>query len=191
MTVPVGPDASFDGSAARAARTEHRWAAASAAILTVLVVISAVAGIHLATMPQYRVETVDPGTLHLAGEFIESNLGSALEPDGSVTVRAIGQQYSFTPQCILVPAGTRITMRATSADVVHGFLIEGTNVNTMLVPGYVSTIAARFATPGEHPMPCHEFCGVGHQGMWGNVKVIDKAAFARLTADRRRLDCVD
>ena len=39
-------------------------------------------------------------TLHLAGEFVESNLGSAVEPDGSVTVRAIGQQYSFTPQCI-------------------------------------------------------------------------------------------
>ena len=26
-------------------------------------------------------------------------------------------------------------------------------------------------------MPCHEFCGIGHQGMWGKVKVIDKAAF--------------
>ena len=61
-----------------------------------------------------------------------------LEPDGSVTVRAIGQQYSFTPACILVPADTPITLRATSADVVHGFLIQGTNVNTMLVPGYVS-----------------------------------------------------
>ena len=56
-----------------------------------------VAGIHRATMPQARVETTDPSRLHLAGEFIESNLGSALEPDGSVTVRAIGQQYSFTP----------------------------------------------------------------------------------------------
>ena len=55
-----------------------------------------------------------------------------------MTVRAIGQQYSFTPACIVVPADTPITLRATSADVVHGFLIQGTNVNTMLVPGYVS-----------------------------------------------------
>ncbi len=62
----------------------------------------------------------NPTTLHLSGEFIESNLGSAVEPGGSVTVRAIGQQFSFTPQCIVVPTDTTITLRATSADVVHG-----------------------------------------------------------------------
>ena len=27
-------------------------------------------------------------------------------------------------------------------------------------------------------MPCQEFCGFGHEGMWGKVKVIDKAEFA-------------
>ena len=75
--------------------------------------------------------------------------------------------------------------------MVHGFLIDGTNVNTMLVPGYVSTVTTRFDKPGEHLMPCHEFCGVGHEGMWGNVKVIDKAEFAQLAAGRRRLSCVE
>ena len=109
----------------------------------------------------------------------------------SVTVRAIGQQYSFTPQCIVVPAETPITLRATSADVVHGLLIEGTNINTMLVPGYVSVLPTRFNAPREHVMPCQEFCGIGHQGMWGKVKVIDKAAFLKLSATQRRLTCVD
>ena len=135
-------------------------------------------------------ETVDPTTLHIAGEFIESNLGSAVDPDGSVTVRVVGQQYSFTPQCILVPTDTPITFRATSADAIHGFLIDHTNVNTMLVPGFVSIIATRFDAPGERHMPCHEFCGVGHEGMWANLHIIDKAAFMKLAADRRRLDCV-
>ena len=37
---------------------------------------------------------------------------------------------------------------------------------------------SRFKAPREHVMPCQEFCGIGHQGMWGKVKVIDKAAFA-------------
>ena len=68
----------------------------------------------------------------------------------------------------LVPTDTPITIRATSADVVHGFLIEHTNVNTMLVPGYISTLNTRFDKPGDHPMPCHEFCGIGHQGMWAS-----------------------
>ena len=174
-----------------AARIERRWAMVSMAIVVVLVGIAAVSGIQHASMPQGRVETADPKTLHLTGEFIESNLGTAVETDGSIMVRAIGQQFSFTPQCILVPANTPITFRTTSADVVHGLLIEGTNINSMLVPGYVSEFTASFKEPKEHVMPCQEFCGIGHQGMWGRVKVIDKAAFLNMKSARGRLTCVD
>jgi cytochrome c oxidase subunit 2 len=177
-------------SASVAARVERNWATISIVIVVFLAGMAAFAGIHQATMPQARVETTDPTTLHLGGEFVETNLGSALEPDGSVTVRAIGQQYSFTPSCILVPADTPLTFRATSADVVHGFLIQQTNVNTMLVPGYVSVQTARFDEPGEHLMPCQEFCSVGHEGMWARVKVIDKAEFMKMAATERRLSCV-
>jgi cytochrome c oxidase subunit II len=180
-----------DNGAGRGERVEHRWAAVAVAVLALLVVVATFAALYHGAMPQSRVETADPRTLHLGGEFIESNLGSALEPDGSVTVRAIGQQYSFTPSCILVPTDTPVTFRATSADVVHGFLIDGTNINLMLVPGYVSSLGARFDTPGERLMPCHEFCSVGHEGMWGRIRIIDKAAFARMAAERRRLSCVE
>jgi cytochrome c oxidase subunit II len=174
-----------------AARIERRWATLSIVIVGVLVGMATYTGIHQATMPQGHVETADPKTLHLSGEFVESNLGSAVEADGSVTVRAIGQQYSFTPQCVVVPSDTPVKFRATSADVVHGLLIEGTNINIMLVPGYVSDLPVRFKAPGDHVMPCQEFCGIGHQGMWGKVKVVDKVAFAKLAAAKRRLTCVD
>jgi cytochrome c oxidase subunit 2 len=177
-------------SATAAARVERRWGTVCVCIVLALIVMAAYTGIHQAVMPQPRLQTADPRTLHIAGEFIESNLGTALEPDGSVTVRAIGQQYSFTPQCIVVPADTPITIRATSADVIHGFMIDHSNVNTMLVPGYVSTATTRFATPSERVIPCHEFCGAGHEGMWGRIKIIDKAAFAHLAADQRRVTCV-
>jgi cytochrome c oxidase subunit II len=174
-----------------AARVERRWATISALVMALFIAVAAFAGIHQATMPQARVETVSPARIHLGGEFVESNLGSAIEPDGSITVRAIGQQYSFTPECMLVPADTPITFRATTPDVVHGFLIEGTNVNTMLVPGYVSAIHARFDSVGERLMPCQEFCGVGHEGMWAKVKVIDKAAFLNMADTKPRLSCVE
>jgi cytochrome c oxidase subunit 2 len=61
----------------------------------------------------------------------------------------------------------------------------------MLVPGYVSVLPIRFKAPGDHVMPCQEFCGIGHQGMWGKVKVVDKTAFLNMTAAKRRLTCVD
>src|SRR5262249_9033664 len=127
-----------------AALVERRWATICVLIIVAFAAVAAFGGIHQAAMPQARVEIVSPTRLHLDGEFVETNLGSAVEPDGSVTVRALGQQYSFTPQCMIVPTDALITFRAASPDAIHGFLIEGTNVNTMLVPGYVSTIHARF-----------------------------------------------
>ena len=173
-----------------AARAERRWAFVSIGLLVVMLFLAAFAGIHQAIMPQLRVETVDPRTLHIAGEFVEANLGSVLEPQGTVTVRLVAQQYSFTPQCIVVPADTPIVFRGTSADVVHGFLVEGSNINAMLIPGYVTQLSGRFRTLGDHMMPCHEFCGVGHQGMWAHIKVIDPAAFSRLAGQQRRVSCV-
>jgi cytochrome c oxidase subunit 2 len=179
-----------DHGAAVAARTERRWAIISVIIVVMLALLAAFAGIHRATMPQARVETIDPARLHLSGEFVEQNLGSVLETNGAVTVRAIGQQYSFTPSCLLLPAQTPITLRATSADVVHGILIQGTNVNTMLVPGYVSEQLMRFEKTGDYLMPCQEFCSFGHEGMWGKVRVIDKAEFALRAKKGGRLSCV-
>ncbi|HJV52988.1 MAG TPA: cytochrome C oxidase subunit II [Noviherbaspirillum sp.] len=173
-----------------AARSELRWTIFVLAVIGLLLVMIAFSSLHWVLMPTRRIETVNPTTLHLAGEFVEDNLGSAVEPDGSVTVRLVGQQYSFTPQCILVPADTPIRFRGTSADVIHGFLINGTNVNIMLEPGYVSTIAARFKQPGMHVMPCHEYCSVGHAGMWARVKVIDRDTFFRQAQQTRRQSCV-
>ena len=178
-------------SEAVAARSERQWATVAIAALVTLVGVAGYAGIRQGALPQSRVETADPTTLHLAGEFSEGNLGSALEPDGAVTVRAVGQEYSFTPQCMVVPTDALVTFRATSADVVHGFLIEGTNINTMLVPGYISQLSARFTTTGDHLMPCQEFCSMGHQGMWAKVKVVDRAAFTGMAAQARRLSCVE
>lgn len=174
-----------------AATIERRWAVVSVIVVCMLVLMAGFAGIHEVLMPQARVETVNFRTLHLAGEFIESNLGSAIQPDGSVMVRAVGQQYSFTPPCIVVPAGVPVTFRATSVDVVHGFIIDGTNINAMLVPGFVSVIQTTFQEQGEHHMPCHEFCGTGHEGMWAKVRVIDPGQFHQMSADKPRVSCAD
>jgi cytochrome c oxidase subunit 2 len=185
MTIQEG-----HGGAEIAERTEKRWATISIAIIIALALLAAFAGIHQTTMPQARVQTTDPARIHLSGEFVESNLGSLLEPNGAVTVHAIGQQYSFTPSCILLPAQTPVTLRATSADVVHGILIQGSNVNTMLVPGYVSEQFMRFEKTGDYLMPCQEFCSFGHEGMWGKVRVIDKGEFASRAKSGGRLSCV-
>ena len=167
------------------ARTEKRWLLVMAAMLTFMMAIIVVTGIVSALHPASNVEVIDPVTLHLQGEFVESNLGTAIEPDGSVTVRIIAEQYEFVPRCVRVPAATPVKFRVTSADVVHGFLIPDTNVNTMVVPGFVAEVRTSFATPSEYAMPCHEFCGFGHQAMWAHVSVVPREQFADMGPTER------
>ena len=155
-----------------------------------LVAITVVTGLHWAAMPPSRVETVDVKTLHLKGEFVESNLGTELAADGKVTVRLVAQQYSFQPQCLVVPADTPVTFRATSTDAIHGFVVGTTNANTMLVPGFVATFTTAFRKTGEQLMPCHEYCGTGHEAMWARVQVLPRDEFLSKARGAERLSCV-
>ncbi|MFO7262344.1 MAG: cytochrome c oxidase subunit II, partial [bacterium] len=78
---------------------------------------------------------------------------------------------AFLPQEIRVPVGAEVTFTVTTPDVIHGFMIAGTRVNLMLIPGQVSRMTYTFRRPGEYALICHEYCGLGHQGMVGRVIV--------------------
>ena len=144
-----------------------------AATLSMIVWTALTMGVN----PPSNVERIDPKTLHLSGEFSEHNLGTTVGMDGSVTVRAVATQFMFVPRCIAVPANRRVTLRFASPDVIHGLLITGTNVNTMVIPGYVAQVHTEFTRTGDLLMPCHEYCGLGHRQMWATVQVLSEEQF--------------
>ncbi|MBI2881097.1 MAG: cytochrome c oxidase subunit II [Candidatus Tectomicrobia bacterium] len=100
---------------------------------------------------------------------------------GRYEVRMLAGIWFFAPNEIRVPAGSTVEFIATSRDVVHGLLIQGANVNVMLLPGQVSRVTARFERPGEYPFVCHEYCGIAHHTMWGRVIVEPRPATQRPT----------
>ncbi len=158
-------------------RSERKWAVAMVGVTVVLLVaiIYAALGLHLT--PPSNVETIDPATIHVSGEFVEENLGTRLDPKGGLTVRIVTTQFAFSPACVVVPQDTPVTFRVVSPDVVHGLMIVGTNVNSMVIPGYISRVRTRFAEAGEMLMPCHEFCGIGHSQMLAKVRVVPMSDF--------------
>lgn len=189
MTAAVPPGEPYDSESVAVA-AERRWAGIVLAITALLVIMMVVTGLHWAAMPPSRVETIDIKRIHLEGEFVESNLGTALGPDGKVTVRLIAQQYSFVPQCIVVPAEMPVTFRGTATDAIHGFVVGKTNANTMLIPGFVATFTTTFSKAGEQLMPCHEYCGTGHEAMWARVQVLPVEEFLSKARGGERLSCV-
>ena len=157
-------------------RAERRWVYVVIGVFLVIMASIVIGATHFGGGPPSSLEPIDPlGVDKPGSEFLESNLGSAVQPDGTVVVRVIAQQYAFVPSVLTVPVDTPVVLRVTSPDVVHGLLIVGTNVNSMVVPGYVATLRTRFPHTGDFMMPCHEFCGPSHHDMWARVRVVPKA----------------
>jgi cytochrome c oxidase subunit 2 len=143
------------------------WAATAliAMFLAAILIPAAVSAIH----PASHIETLDPTTLADHPEF--GTGGVQTNSDGSVVVSVAASMFSFAPDPIEVPAGKPVTFRLTSSDVIHGFQVVGTNVNVMVVPGYVSRTTVTFDTPGQYAIACHEYCGVFHHEMVGTLIV--------------------
>lgn len=161
----------------RILKTELRWSLVVAAIVLTMVTATILAAVTMHINPPSNREYVDPKSLHLSGEFTETNLGTRVDPAGQVTTRIIATQFAFVPQCVVVPADTPVTLRFASPDVIHGILVSGTNVNTMVVPGYVSQVHTVFRRTGDLLMPCHEYCGFGHSQMLATVRVVPSDQF--------------
>jgi cytochrome c oxidase subunit II len=171
-------------------KTELWWTALVIAIVTAIMLAIIYAGVVHHINPPSNIETIDPKTLHLTGEFTEGNLGTKVEAGDQVTSRIVATQFAFQPQCIVVPSNRTVTLRFATPDVVHGILVTGTNVNTMIIPGYVIQVHTVFTKTGDLLMPCHEFCGLGHSQMWATVRVVPEDEFrpgpdGRATCDAR------
>jgi cytochrome c oxidase subunit II len=148
---------------------ELAWILPSIAIpvgmLAALTVTAFGAGIHLPSVDR----RIDARKVAETPPFDAPGMAEA--GPGRYEVYLTGQIWTFAPNEIRVPAGSTVTFVATSRDVVHGLMVPGTNVNTMLLPGQVARVTARFDRPGEYPMLCHEYCGIAHHMMWGKVIV--------------------
>jgi len=153
---------------------ERVWMWAAAGIVALFMVLIAVSTLAQGIHPPSHVETIDPSTVFKDPRF--SHVGTPIElPDGTIEVQMVAIMFAFVPNEIRVPPGRRIRFRLTSADVTHGFIVAGTNVNSMIVPGYISQFTTTFARTGDYLLMCHEFCGNGHHAMQGRI-IVDPAA---------------
>jgi cytochrome c oxidase subunit 2 len=155
---------------------ERKWAWISLILAFVMGGILGFYALASNLHPPSNVETIDSSRLHLSEEFAEDNLGVKSNPDGSLTITMVAARYGFYPPRIEVPVDTPVTLRMASADVLHGVHVPGTNMTTMVVPGYISEVKTMFTRTGEFSLLCNEFCGLGHDHMWSRLVVVENSA---------------
>lgn len=155
---------------------ERKWAWISLILAFVMGGILGFYALASNLHPPSNVETIDSSRLHLSEEFAEDNLGVKSNADGSLTITMVAARYGFYPPRIEVPVDTPVTLRMASADVLHGVHVPGTNMTTMVVPGYISEVNTMFTRTGEFSLLCNEFCGLGHDHMWSRLVVVENSA---------------
>ncbi|MFB6104487.1 MAG: cytochrome c oxidase subunit II [Halobacteriaceae archaeon] len=122
--------------------------------------------------------TIDPSNLNAHPKFSEPGVYKV--GDNRYAVYIVAQQFSFIPGStnpIQVPAGSTVTFHVTSADVVHGFEVVGTNINSMVIPGQISEFTVEFDDPETYDIRCNEYCGAGHHNMIGTIEVVPADQF--------------
>lgn len=119
--------------------------------------------------PPTDMAQVDPTKVSQTPPFDKPGLRK--RPDGSYEAYYVAQVFEFTPSRLTIPAGAKVTFYVTSADVVHGFFIPGTDINMMVIPGWVNEQTHTFNKPGSYLLICHEYCGIEHQNMFATIEV--------------------
>ena len=175
-------DSHNDPQHAAVERWERRWLAVSGLLSLMFVILITYAltveGAHIAQLSDNG--RGQPEVL-LSGAFFE-NPGVRALGSNKYQVSLVAQTYSFNPTEVLLPRGAEVTFYATSRDVIHGYQIEDTNINVELIPGEIATFRYTFDDLGTYRVVCNEYCGISHQNMVGQIRVVNPSELAQLQA---------
>jgi cytochrome c oxidase subunit 2 len=85
-------------------------------------------------------------------------------------IEITAERFSFNPSEIRVKPGTRLEIRLTSEDTMHGFHILGTDIDLELPKRGRGVASVTFQpTAGRYTFECSRLCGAGHAFMRGVI----------------------
>ena len=104
--------------------------------------------------------------------LVAAGAGSAsrINAQEAQVIEISAERFSFNPSEIRVKAGTKLEIRLTSEDTMHGFHIVGTDINLELPKRGRGVASVIFQpTQGRYEFQCSRLCGAGHSFMRGVI----------------------
>ncbi|WP_066065917.1 cytochrome c oxidase subunit II [Neobacillus soli] len=148
---------------------EKIWLTLSFGMIMIFMFITGYQAFAYDMEPPSNKEIIDPQKVDQIAPFNKPGITKIGEKEYEVVMTL--QVFSFNPGNIEVPAGSTVHFTLTSKDVVHGFEVAETNLNTMVVPGHIQKITQKFDKAGTYLVLCNEYCGAGHQMMSTTITV--------------------
>lgn len=153
-------------------KLEKIWLAIGSGSLVLFLIITGVMAVGMGLNPPDGMQTtIEPDKVEAQAPFDNPGVEQIGPNEYKATILSF--VFGYDPNTITVPVGSTVHFEVTTKDVVHGFHIPGTPTNLMLVPGHVAEYSQTFHEPGEYLFLCHEYCGIGHEVMYGKIIVED------------------
>ncbi|HSN54741.1 MAG TPA: 4Fe-4S binding protein [Candidatus Sulfomarinibacteraceae bacterium] len=118
---------------------------------------------------------------------------AAAPVDGPHEVSITARQYGYSPHRIVVDTGDEVRLHLAALDVVHGFYLEGHDIDAEIRPGAltfrvrrpstgepfrdVEEVAFTVGRPGKYRYRCSVTCGTLHPFMQGELVVLPNSLF--------------
>ncbi len=150
-------------------RYERIWLGLAIGLLAIFLAVITTAAVVDGFVPPSRVQTIDPTRVSSTPPFDHPGLRKLAE--GQYEAYYVTHIFSFEPRTLTVPLGSHVTFYVTATDVMHGFSVPETSINTEVSPGWVSSVAYTFRKTGTFLLVCNEYCGIGHQNMAASITV--------------------
>jgi cytochrome c oxidase subunit II len=103
------------------------------------------------------------------------NVAAADGKDAHPEIEVIGHQWWWevrypeqgfdTANEIHIPVGRPVTLKLTSADVIHSFWVPQLHPKLDMIPGQTNTLTLQADNPGTYLGECAEYCGEQHAHM--------------------------
>lgn len=84
----------------------------------------------------------------------------------------MAENGGWNPDIIQAEVGQPLHLKLTSDDVVHGFAVGQTDMQSVdILPGKVTDVTLNFDQPGIYTFFCTRWCGLNHWRMRGTIEV--------------------
>ncbi|MFB6165423.1 MAG: cytochrome c oxidase subunit II [Haloarculaceae archaeon] len=97
--------------------------------------------------------------------------------DASITAASIEDVDVPSSGTVVMPKGEDVKLNITSRDWLHSFHVPALGLKKDAFPGKSTFIYTKPKETGTYQLYCAEYCGSGHSGMLGKVRIVDQGEY--------------
>lgn len=141
-------------------------------VLFIILSVIVIRAFYIGSQQPICLEPDNPERIVQGAPFNRTGLQKVSGKSWDYELVMVASAFNLDPAAVQIPLGAKVKIIAASKDVIHDLSATGTNIDMMLVPGFVKEYITTFQKMGEYRLLCSSYCGSGHKLMISTIRVV-------------------